>query len=188
VDKNKVALIDLDGTVADFDKSMSVQLKLLESPGEKDLIVDSVCDSPTYIQARRDLIKNQSGFWRNLERIELGFQIVEDLRSTGFSLHVLTKAPSKGLQAWTEKAQWCEANLPDASISITHDKSLVYGRILVDDYPPYFEEWLKWRPRGLVICVAQPWNHNSYGLPNVFRYDGANRMLMRAAIYEAYNR
>jgi hypothetical protein len=189
---DKIALIDLDDTVADYSGALRTQMRALESPGEKH-IDDRPDPEPPYWEARRKLIQGQPGFWRNLLPIARGFDIVDELRASGFDLHVLTKGPRRTVSAWSEKVEWVNLHLPDASPHITSDKSLVYGRILVDDWPPYFTDWLKVRPRGLVICVAQPWNVE-YGVggskerPNVIRYRGPNIVTVRKAIVEAANR
>ena len=39
------------------------------------------------------------------------------------------------------EAQWCQHHLPGVPVTITMDKGLVYGKVLVDDYPPYVERW-----------------------------------------------
>jgi 5'-nucleotidase len=175
-----IALIDLDGTTADFDGEMSRRMLPLYSPGETtyDEVYDGV---PPHIEARRDLIKHTPGFWEGLPRVELGFHVVEYLRETGYQLNVLTKCSKRNAPAWAEKINWCCKHLPDASYTITELKSLVYGRVLVDDYPPYFLLWLEVRPRGVVISVAHPWNEGIKH-PRVVRYDGTNMAEVRAAI------
>lgn len=189
--EDQVALIDLDGTVADYDGEMDRNLRALKGPNEEHFTGwDNV---PPHIEARRNLIKRQPGFWRSLPRLELGFHIVEELRALQFLLHVLTKGPKYTTGAWTEKADWCRENLPDAFVTVTQDKSLVFGKVLVDDYPNYFEKWLEVRPRGLVVCVAHDWNgeyakDGAKAHPNVFRYNGANREELRQALRLAYNR
>lgn len=175
-----IALIDLDGTTADFDGEMSRRMALLQGPFEPsyDEIYDGV---PPYIEARRDLIKRTPGFWETLPRLQLGFDIVDYLRETGYELNVLTKCSKRNAPAWAEKVSWCCKHLPDAAYTITEMKSLVYGRILVDDYPSYFLPWLEVRPRGLVIAVAHPWNADLKH-PRVIRYDGSNLDEVRTAI------
>lgn len=188
---DRIALFDLDGTGADFDDEMARRLEPLRSPEEPPYSGwDNV---PEYIQRRRDLIKSQPGFWRDLPRIPLGFDIIEELRALKFKIHVLTKGPWKTISAWSEKFEWCKTHLPDVDVTITQDKSLVYGRVLVDDFPPYFIPWLKVRPRGVVICVAQTWNKDfapggSLAQPNIIRYDGTNLESVRTALAYAYNR
>lgn len=185
---DKIALIDLDGTVADFDLTMALEMAKLAAPEEKSLNSFWPGGSkPPHVEAREGLIKRQPDFWRNLPRIEAGFEIVEDLEKLGFGLHVLTKGPSRTTSAWTEKVDWCHEHLPQAAITITQDKALVYGRVLVDDWPPFFMAWLEVRPRGLVVCVAHPWNAGIEH-PQVFRYDGTNRKELRERLLQAWNR
>lgn len=119
-----IALIDLDGTVADFDGAMRKAEARLRSPQEP--IYDGRHDdAPDYIDARRNLIKNQPGFWRNLRPLLFGMDVVKMAREAGFRLHVLTKGPGRSINAWTEKAEWCREHLPDSEITITQDKGFV---------------------------------------------------------------
>lgn len=188
---DNIALIDLDGTVADCDGSLREQQALLRSPDEPPFQDRySGGEEPAYIEARRKLIQRQPGFWRNLRPIPLGFTVVSKLRDIGFNLHVLTKGPKGNGAAWGEKLSWSQEYIPDALVTVGSDKSLVYGKILCDDYPEYFEKWLKVRPRGLVVCVAQPWNiqYANAVHPNVFRYDGTNYDTLCDRLQAAYDR
>jgi len=151
-----IALVDLDGTLADFDKEMKGQLAKLAAPGE-DIEAEGYTKLP-HIQERWDLIKRQPGFWKNLDPIPLGFDILSALRQLKFTIHVLTKGPVNTTRAWTEKVEWCRDHVPLTPVTIGEDKGLMYGKVLVDDWPSYYMRWLEWRPRGLVIVPAQPWN------------------------------
>ncbi len=104
---------------------------------------------------------------------------------------MLTKGPRTNAPAWSEKLEWVQKHLPDvAGVHVGSDKSLVYGRVLVDDFPDYFESWLNVRPRGLVVCVAQPWNARfaNNADPRVFRYDGTNYDAMCERLQQAFSR
>lgn len=144
-------------------------------------------------QARRKLVQRVPGFWRGLARIELGFDVVGTLQSAGFSIHVLTKGPQSNSIAWSEKLDWVRQHLPGATVTVTGDKSIAYGRVLVDDWPEYFLPWLARRPRGLVVAVAQPWNLDyaeggRLAHPNVLRYDGRNGEELTRRIRAAHDR
>jgi len=198
-----IALVDLDGTLADFDAAMSERLDATTSPAEKllpaiqayiragdvaaavrlsqapeddeevravlsrQVITDREWDIP-HIKERRRLIKTQPGFWRNLPRLEVGFQVLDLLRKHGFTLNILTKGPLHTTNAWTEKVEWAKEHVPDGAITICTNpeeptiegggKSLVYGKVLFDDWPGYIRPWLKHRPRGFVIMLDHPWN------------------------------
>lgn len=171
-----VGLFDLDGSLADFDKSMKQQLSLLRSPTEDPTLDETAYEDVPHIKARRRMIKSQPGFWRNLERIELGFQVFNMAKTLAFTPVILSKGPRKIAAAWEEKVEWCVEHVPNVPIILSEDKGLVYGKFLCDDWPLYIERWLTWRPRGLVIAVAQPWNVDidKRFADNVVRFDGTN--------------
>lgn len=171
-----VALFDLDGTLAAFDKDMKVKLEALRSPQEDPKLDETVFEDLPHMKARRHLIKSQEGFWENLEREPLGFDVLNLARELKFCNYILSKGPRKVPSAWSEKVVWCNRHVADCPIVLTEDKGLVYGKMLCDDWPDYIARWITWRPRGLVIAVAQPWNVGiDKRFPDqVIRYDGSN--------------
>lgn len=177
-----VALVDMDGTLCDYDGAMAQGLAEIRAPGEVGP-VEAEEREPAWMRARVSLVRRQPGWWRRLARLERGFEVLAELQALRFEIHVLTKGPAGAPSAWTEKLEWCQENLPGVPVTITMDKGLVYGKVLVDDYPPYVERWLEWRPRGLVIMPAQPWNEG-YRRDRVLRYDGTNLDAVRAALRE----
>lgn len=52
-------------------------------------------------------------------------------------------------------------------------KGLVYGSVLVDDWPPYVYRWLRWRKAGWCVMPTKEWNAKGMHR-QVLRYDGAN--------------
>jgi 5'(3')-deoxyribonucleotidase len=179
-----IGLFDLDGTLADFDASMQRHLDELRSPGEDPAVEDD--EAIPYVKARRRLIKSQPGFWRNLAPIPLGFQLLEEARAQRFLCQILSKSPRKIPGAAGEKIEWCVKHVPDLPIVLSEDKGLVYGKLLCDDWPEYIERWLTWRPRGLVIAVAQRWNVgiDARFPKNVVRFDGTNFAYVRERMQE----
>jgi len=172
-DDDFVALIDMDGTVADYDLAMYEGLSFLASPQE---ITDHGPvetwlrgSFPQDILKRRmDFIKKRPGFFENLKPIETGMSVVALLQDLGYRLMIASKAPGWGDEPWVEKARWCRKHLPEPGITLTHDKSLLYGKVLFDDWPAYTEAWLKHRPRGKVIMLDGPHNQG-YEHPNCLR-------------------
>lgn len=184
---DQVALIDLDGTSADFDRAMNAQMARLRGPEEKETWDGRWDDLPPHIEARRSLIKKLPGFWRTLPRIEAGFLIIQAIRETGFQLNILTQGPQKTHSAWSEKVEWAAENIPDAHVTITRNKSLTYGRVLFDDYPDYYRPWLEQHPRGLVLALAHPYNDHPPH-PQILRFDGHNLDPIRRALNLAFHR
>jgi hypothetical protein len=114
------------------------------------------------MKARRRLIKSQPGFWSGMNPIKRGFELLELAQGLGYECHILTKGPNSTPSAWTEKKEWCNRHVPGLDVHICGSKkSLVYGRVLLDDWPDFFMPWLDVRPRGLVVAVAQPWNEGA---------------------------
>lgn len=172
IEDPRIALFDLDGSLANYVKKLYKELELLRGPNES--TADDYNDNLPHIAARQLLIKNTPGFWLNLERIEAGFKVFDLVKSVGYKQHVLTRAPRVGINAWSEKAQWCEINLPNVDVTVTKgSKGLTYGRVLFDDWPPYMLDWLQHRPRGLGIMLSQPWNVG-FTHPNVIIIDQNN--------------
>lgn len=181
-----IALFDLDGTLADFDSSMRAHMQEMATPGEVAFYVDQE-EEPPHIKARRRLVKNKPGFWSSLPRLDLGYQILRLCLTLKYKINVLSKAPTKQSNAWSEKAEWCSENLirvfPDhqINISLVQDKGLHYGAVLVDDWPEYVARWLQFRPRGLVIMPAQEWNVD-FAHPQVIRATPSNGNIVYDAL------
>jgi 5'-nucleotidase len=181
-----VALVDMDGTLCDCSGALARELAALRAPSEGTK-EDESSEPPAYIAARRRLIMSAPGFWRNLQPLQLGFEIVGLLQELGFTTYVLTKGPREHSVAWMEKVDWCRQYVPHLPIVITEDKGIVHGAVLVEDWPPYASQWLRACPQGLVIVPAQPWNANVDGLlsTKAIRYDGSNINAIRRRLETA---
>lgn len=166
-----IALFDLDGTLADYNGQLENDLSLLRSNGEQHVELSYDVELPSWYEQRVRLIKRQIGWWENLPRIEAGFLILEYAKLIGFHIHILTLAPRHIPNALGEKVVWCQKHIGNnVDFTLTRDKGGYYGRILVDDYPPYIMNWLKHRPRGLGIMPTASYNKD-FKHPNVVKYD-----------------
>lgn len=176
-----IALLDMDGTVCRWHERLDKDLNDLLGQDRAKL-------PPETITKIEHLIRKQTGWYFNLEPIELGFKIVEVLREVGFTIMVATKATPKAANAWSEKAAWCMKYFPHAQVTVTEDKTLLYGKLLVDDYPKFADPWLKKRPRGYVIMPDQPWNQG-YEHPRVRRVKTMEDVeALRPLLLEIFNR
>jgi FMN phosphatase YigB (HAD superfamily) len=170
--RNKIALFDMDGTLADYDGQLLKDLQSIASEHEPPPVL---YENIHYIEARRHVITSQVGWFLNLPKLKLGWDVLEIAKEIGYSISILTKGPARKHTAWAEKVEWCNRYLADYidGVTIAHDKGMVYGAVLVDDWPEYVERWLEHRPRGLVIMPASK-NNMGFSHPNVVRYDGSN--------------
>lgn len=183
-----IALFDMDGTLCDYDTSLFKELERLRSPQEPVFYPPLRDNVPDYIKRRADLIRASSSWWENLPRFQLGWDVLEAAKNIGFNIMILTQGPRKNPESWSGKKRWIDKHLgQDADITITRDKGLVYGKVLVDDYPKYIERWLSWRERGLVIMPASESNRD-YEHPQVIHYDGNNLEQVTHALALAKNR
>jgi len=169
-----VALVDMDGTLADYEGSMLRWLEQLRSPEEP--IVTSLNGLSKPLRNRMRLIKNSKDWWFDLEPIQSGFDVFKMLQELEYEIHILTKGPENTHSAWEQKIRWCRRHLGSGiKVTVTEDdKSLTYGRVLVDDWPKYMSSWLKNRPRGLGIMPTHP-NNLEFSHKNVIKYDGTNK-------------
>jgi 5'-nucleotidase len=179
------ALFDMDGTLCNYDLGLLRELNKLKSPGEPEIELPIKDKAPKYLQERANLVRSCKSWWANLPKFELGFDIWDLAEELGYQRMILTQGPKKNPNAWTGKKLWIDRNLgPDTDMTITRDKGLVYGKVLVDDFPGYVNRWLQWRPRGLVIMPANKGNED-YTHKQVIRYDGSNLAEVREAMKEA---
>lgn len=185
-----VAAFDMDGTLADYDAGMFAALQELHSEYEPPLAFERMHNLPPVYERRRKLICKVPGFWINLKPFELGFNVLRGAVEAGFDIDILTKGPMHSPIAWKEKVEWCEKYLNTITpfgMNIVTNKGRFYGRVLVDDFIPYVQQWLKHRPRGLVIMPAHCYNEG-FTHPNVIRYDGSNGNQVWDALLKAKNR
>jgi 5'-nucleotidase len=182
-----VALFDMDGTLCDHDLGLFVEMEKLRSPTE--LPVKSLAERrlPNYLINRANLIRQQESWWENLPRLKLGWDVLKVAQQLGFKIMILTQGPKSKPQGWSGKIKWLSKNLPGVDVTITRDKGLVYGKVLVDDFPGYIERWLEHRKRGLVIMPVNEFNKD-FKHSNVIRYDGKNLREVREALKKVLKR
>lgn len=185
----KIALVDMDGTLCNFDKAMRRDLVKLAGPNEPPPRMGKYDGMPDHIKARRELIKSQPGWWRELEPMEDGMHVLNLMETMGFDVHILTQGPRGTTSAWSEKVQWCVDHLglvgDRYDITITRNKGIAYGRVLMDDWPEYGLAWLEHRPRGLLLMPDRPWN-KGFKHPNCVRMTNLTRVFK--ALQAAFDR
>jgi len=168
-----IALFDMDGTLFDYENSLKTELEKIRSPDEK-IIPFNFQNNPQYIQNRINLISSSESFWSEMPKFKLGWDVLEVAKELDYHIMILSQGPKKNPVAWSGKKKCIDKHFgEDFDVTLTRNKGLVYGKVLVDDYPDYIDKWLQWRKRGLVIMPANDFNKN-YSHPQVIRYDGSN--------------
>ncbi len=176
---HRIALFDIDGTLADYEGRMRRDLKKLQGPNDTTHALHDY-KAPDYFWARLDLIKAQTGWWLGLKRLQLGFDLLKVAQDLEFQIQILTVGPHDTPSAWSEKVQWCHKYVGrSVKVTVTEDKSIVYGKILVDDSPDIISVWLENHPHGLGVLPAATLNEG-FDHPRAIRYDGTNLEMVKA--------
>ena len=185
-----IALFDMDGTIADYVSAMKRDMESMRSPEEPESDGDNLWDkdAPGHIKARKETIEKKHGWWRELEPISVGMEVMKLAQELGFEIRILTKGPNAVPQAWAEKLEWCQEHLgEETQVTITRDKGTVYGRVLVDDFWPFMKGWLKHRKNGLGLMPGDS-DNKDVPHPNVTFYDSRNLDEVKELLIRARDR
>lgn len=187
-DSDKIALFDMDGVLCDYEGTLIKDLENLRSPNEKPIKEVFGEKVPEYIKKRMILIKSNPNWWINLPKYKPGWDLLKLAKQIGFRIIILSKNPGHNPEALSGKKKWVENNIDrDLEVILTSDKGLVYGRILVDDYPEFAKRWLEHRPNGIVIMPVNR-NNKNFKHPQVIKYNGKNLLQIRKIMKNAFNR
>jgi len=170
-----VALIDMDGTLADFHGALHRDMKSLQGPGESELEDLSLIETTPYLYKRAAFIKRSPNWWYNLSPIPSGMQMLGILHDLDYKMVILTRGPKNNPGAWEQKMRWVEdyviSKFPHVKCVVTSgDKSQVMGAVLVDDWPDYVSPWLKTNPNGIGMLPSRYWN-SDFVHASVCRYE-----------------
>lgn len=184
-----VALFDMDGVLCDYQGQLTKDMKKITAPGEKFFYQVHNKSAPKYIKERERLIKGRDKWWAELPLYRPGWELLELAEKLGFRLMILSKmSGSNPTESAAGKRKWIDKHLGKrVDVTFGDDKGLVYGRVLVDDYPEFLLNWLIHRPRGLAIMPVNSVNRN-FKHPQVIRYTGKNLLKVKKLLQEAANR
>jgi len=181
-----IALFDMDGVLCDYDKALIKDYNKIKSKSDPEFKNYSKKIIP-FIQNRKDIIRRQPGWWENLEKKRLGFEILKIAREVGLSIYILTHAQEKFPNSWAEKVRWVKKHVKNAQIIMAEEKWVVYGKVLIDDHPLNAKKWLNARRHGLVIMPIQKYNKN-FKHERCIKTNGKNLNKIRKALNLAKNR
>lgn len=180
-DEKPVALLDMDGTICDYHNALQRDMQ--------NLLGGETVSQPTR-EKIEGLVKSQTGWYRKLKPLPLGMEIYRTLREIGFQIVICSKGSRWSKNSWTEKMEWVAEHLDeDVLMNLTQVKQLVYGRVMVDDYPSHFLPWLERRPRGIVVVPAQDWNVDVKPNERIHKmYESDDIEKIRPILEKAYSR
>jgi hypothetical protein len=184
-----VILFDMDGVLCDYPRQLKKDMKKIAGPEEKHIFKIHDRSAPKYIKQREQLIKSRAQWWADLPIYQPGWDLLKAARKIGYRIMILSKMSSSNPTASAAgKRRWIEKHLgTTADVTFGDDKGLVYGRVLVDDYPEFLLKWLAHRPRGLAIMPLNSSNRDFHH-PQVLRYNGKNLARVKKLLKESYAR
>jgi 5'(3')-deoxyribonucleotidase len=107
--ERKIAMIDMDGVLADFELGQRMFGNHHKNPG----------------------------FFAKLKPLPGAIRAVKLLQRNGFDVYFLSRAPYDTPTAWAEKLIWCKTYFPEPEfvnkLILCAHKNLIKGDILIDD-------------------------------------------------------
>ena len=158
---SKIAYFDLDESLASYMSALRRDLEKICAPGE-DYFDPSIRSEsfPEHLRERIRLIRNQRGWWTNLDPILPALDLLDRLRRSGYEIHILTKGPWDHPEAWSEKLHWCNQHIGPGKFEmhVTSTKAVFRGDVLYDDDVKQMSAWLEANPDGRGIMPLRTWN------------------------------
>jgi len=153
-------LVDMDGVLADFVLSyITIWNERYgdQHPMKRDMWSYTIPDNaPAHLREQASAISYERGFFLNLHPIPGGIEAIHELERLGHPVRLCTMPLEGSAYVILEKQQWAERHLGRGwkqKTLIVPDKTLVHGRILIDDNPD-------------IVGHQQPtWEHVLYDAP-----------------------
>lgn len=164
-----ILLVDLDGTIAHFDKEFDRQLNhhyehLTGIPRSHEQVSFNLWEgrTPEEQEAIRHVM-NLPGFYRHLEPMAGGVEAVQEMHDDGHEVHFLTAPWNTNPTCLQDKSDWIADHFGEEyrdKLIFAKDKTLVTGDILFDDKHPIPK---KERATWVQVFVHQKYNESADG-------------------------
>ncbi len=163
-----IVLVDLDNTVADFDRGMEIFLRKLHP----DVQIIPACDRRTFWYQRdypeklhplMQGIYNSHGFYADLLPIEGAIEAINEMSKDGIEVMLCSANLRDNPYCASEKHAWVGRYLGRDFVErliLSTDKTMVYGRVLIDDNPN-LEGIIK--PSWDRVIFDRPYNRETEG-------------------------
>jgi len=161
-----VILIDMDGTLVDWDAGFFHQWKnLCHIDRTKSYYMEDCVTNPVYRESVLDLAYSK-GFFAGLPWMEGAKAALMEMKEAGFRVRIVT-SPLRGSQYCAqEKIDWVRAHLGEEwldNLIICYDKTTISGDLLIDD-KPYDLHWPGWKHTLATwkqVIFDAPYNHEA---------------------------
>ena len=95
---DQIALFDLDNTLCDWDKSMERDMRRVLPESMQDDITRWMNEDrrvrPEWVENLMSVIRTQVNWWKNLDPLYPGMQLLHSAIDMGWSVNILTKGPA----------------------------------------------------------------------------------------------
>ncbi|MFH1532590.1 MAG: hypothetical protein ABIK09_17840 [Pseudomonadota bacterium] len=130
----------MDGVLCDFNRGLTERglIRPEEFVTERYRQLDL---PPARLQRIGDCVRSQ-GFFLDLEPIPGSLRALEELRSDGFDVWIVSKPPGFP-GAWAEKFAWIQRHCPafQERVVVCTSKHVIQGDVLIDDSLAVLEGW-----------------------------------------------
>lgn len=185
-------LCDVDGVFANFTgHTLTVLGELAPEGGEQAITSWQILDH--FSESTREIclkIWKDSGWCASIPPYPEALGAYQKLSTIGKVVWVT--APLKGAPHWhLERLEWLETHFgaSEEDVVFTHDKSHVWGDVLIDDKLENVESWAETHKQGLGILWDRPYNRarTPAGTKRVHSwwevYDHLSTIKMRKALF-----
>jgi 5'-nucleotidase len=157
--RKTIVLIDLDATVAHFDKAVELEFKTV---GWKFTKNRPNWEFEEDENKKMHIVISQKGFYENLEIIDGAVLAITEMIQAGLEVFFCSSPIKKYEHCVVEKYKWVEKHFGldmAERIILTKDKTIVFGDYLIDDKPHIIGANIK--PSWTHIVYNQSYNSNT---------------------------
>lgn len=174
VSTDRVVLVDMDNTLVDYDLEFGKRWMQAHPSNTLDQIkarqhFELEQNFSADLKPIATEIMSQPGFFISFQPTPYALEAVQEMEAAGLFVFLCTApSPMQWETCVAEKYGWVRKHLGEdwmKKIVVTRDKTLVKGRVLVDDKPRVVGAVEK--PDWVHVVYDQPYNQNAEGQPRL---------------------
>lgn len=102
----------------------------------------------------------EDDFFEKLEPFDGALETIKEWLEVGYDARFVSVVHPQNKEGYKGKMNWIEEHIPEmldrTCIFSSHDKTLMYGSVVIDDHPSHIED-ARW---AMPIIHDRPWNRN----------------------------